>query len=204
MADLLEVALSVYAADRQSPRGSGPTDTGHRQIIVRMAVRDPAFWRRSETMERLSNYLYWLSEDDWRFEFIRRESELDSAESRQYLLNSPPDPPTSVSLFSGGLDSLAGLAAHMQKEPDGSRVLVSGYSSPRLASQQRKQVASITSKSREFGIPSAKIHHLMLPYGLNHVNPCKEEDTQRTRAFVFLTFGTIAALKARTETLVAL
>lgn len=201
MADLLEVALSVYAADRQSPRSSGRTDPGHRRIVVRVAVRDPAFWRRSETTERLSDYLYWLSEDDWRFEFVRRKSELDFAESRQYLLNSPPEPPASVSLFSGGLDSLAGLAAQMQREPGGSRVLVSGYSSSRLASQQRKQVALIKSNSEEFGIPPAEIHHLMLPYGLKHVNPCKEEDTQRTRAFVFLTFGTIVALKARTDTL---
>ena len=125
MADLLDVALSVYAADRQSLRSSDGTDTGHRRIVVRMSVREPAFWRRLETVKRLHEYLYWLGEDDWSFEFVRRQSELNIAESRQYLFNSPPNPPASVSLFSGGLDSLAGLVAHNQSEPAGSRVLVS-------------------------------------------------------------------------------
>ena len=201
MADLLDVALSVYAADRQSRRSSDGTGTGNRWIVVRMSVREPAFWRRSETMERLIDYLYWLGEDDWDFEFVRRQSELNIAESRQYLFNSPPNPPTSVSLFSGGLDSLAGLVAHNQSEPAGSHVLVSGYSNSRLAGQQRKQVDSIKEKSTSFAIPPAEIHHLALPYGLCHVTACKEEGTQRTRAFVFLTFGAIAALKARTNTL---
>ena len=201
MADLLDVALSVYAADRQSRRSSVRTDTGNRRIVVRMSVREPAFWRRSETMERLSDYLYWLGEDDWDFEFVRRQSELNVAESKHYLLKSPPNPPASVSLFSGGLDSLAGLAARIQSEPAGSHVLVSGYSNPRLAGQQRKQVDSIKEKSTRFGILPAEIHHLALPYGLRHVTACKEEDTQRTRAFVFLAFGAIAALKARADTL---
>ena len=201
MADLLDVALSVYAADRQSRRSSDGTGTGNRRIVVRMSVREPAFWRRPETAARLHNYLYWLGEDDWDFEFVRRQSELNVAESRQYLFNSPPNPPTSVSLFSGGLDSLAGLVAHNQSEPAGSHVLVSGYSNSRLAGQQRKQVDSIKEKSTSFAIPPAEIHHLALPYGLCHVTACKEEGTQRTRAFVFLAFGTIAALKARTNTL---
>ena len=201
MADLLEIALAAYAADRQSPRSSGRGHTTQRTIVVRMAVRDPAFWRRSETKERLSDYLYWLSEDEWKFRFIRRQSELSYAESRQYLLSSPPEPPTSVSLFSGGVDSLAGLAAHMQDESGGSRVLVSGYSSSRLARQQRKQVASFMKKSAALGISRDRIHHLMLPFGLQHINPRKEDSSQRTRAFVFLTFGIIAALKARTDTL---
>ena len=132
---------------------------------------------------------------------MRRQSDLNVAESRQYLFNSPPNPPVSVSLFSGGLDSLAGLVAHNQSEPAGSGVLVSGYTNPRLANRQRKQAESIAENSTGFGIPPAQIHHLAVPYGLCHVTACKEEGTQRTRAFVFLTFGAIAALQARTNTL---
>ena len=48
MADLLEVAMSVYAADRRSRRNYRGMNTGHRRISVRIGVHDPGFWARPE------------------------------------------------------------------------------------------------------------------------------------------------------------
>ncbi len=45
------------------------------------------------------------------------------------------------------------------------------------------------------------VRHLTVPYGLCRNKEIKEEPTQRTRATVFLTFGVISALQARTDTL---
>ena len=63
MADLLEVAMSVYAADRRSRRNYRGMNTGHRQISVRIGVHDPDFWARPEMTEFLGDFLYWMSED---------------------------------------------------------------------------------------------------------------------------------------------
>ena len=41
MADLLEVAMSVYAADRLSRRSYRGMNTGHRQINIRVGVKRP-------------------------------------------------------------------------------------------------------------------------------------------------------------------
>ena len=54
----------------------------------------------------------------------------------------PVESPVMVSLFSGGLDSLAGLAQHALNSPGGSRILVSGRTHNRLACQQDAQVSS--------------------------------------------------------------
>ena len=112
MADLLDVVMSVYAADRMSPRDFKGTATGQRNIRVQVGVRNPRFWNSVEMTEHLQNLLYWLSEDEWSFQFIKRESDPSLAESKRFLFPLPPDQPVTVSLFSGGLDSIAGFANH--------------------------------------------------------------------------------------------
>jgi len=106
MADLLDVAMAVYAADRRSLRDFKKEKTGQRRIHMRLAVREPELWESAEISEQLSELLSWLSGDVWSFEFARRESDPSPAESVRYLFSWPTDHPAEVSLFSGGLDSL--------------------------------------------------------------------------------------------------
>ena len=54
MADLLEVAMSVYASDRRSLQDYRGANTGHRRIRIRLGVRDPRFWSRREMHDRLT------------------------------------------------------------------------------------------------------------------------------------------------------
>ena len=144
MADLLDVTMAVYAADRRSPRDFKKENTGQRGIHIRLAVREPELWASDEISERLRELLSWLSEDVWSFEFVRRESIPSPAESVRFLFPSPTERCAEVSLFSGGLDSLAGLAARALEEPDRCHVLVSGYTNHRLAHHQRVQVRGIS------------------------------------------------------------
>ena len=123
MADLLDAAMAVYAADRRSPRDFKKENTGQRRIHLRLAVREPELWASDEISEQLRELLIWLSEDVWSFEFVRRESIPSPAESARFLFPSPTERSAEVSLFSGGLDSLAGLAARTQEETDRSYVL---------------------------------------------------------------------------------
>ena len=202
MADLLDVVMSVYAADRMSPRDFKGTATGQRNIRVQVGVRNPRFWNSVEMTEHLQNLLYWLSEDEWSFQFIKRESDPSLAESKRFLFPLPPDQPVTVSLFSGGLDSIAGFANHSRPAAGGSYALVSGYTQDRLAFQQRLQVRRIRSAWRErLTSTSAEIYHVAVPFGISKPDGCREEQGQRTRALVFLVIGILTALLADTDTL---
>ena len=202
MADLLDVVMSVYAADRMSPRDFKGIGTGQRGICLRVGVRNPALWNSAKMAELLHNLLYWLSEDEWSVQFVEREAAPSRAESERFLFGFPPKQPVTVSLFSGGLDSLAGFASHSQPESGGSYALVSGYTQDRLAFQQRQQVRRIRSVWRErLASTGAQLYHVAVPFGIRKSECCREEKGQRTRALVFLAIGVLTAILADTDTL---
>ena len=203
VADLLEVAMSVYAADRMSLRDYGGVNTGHRRIRIRLGIRDPVFWSRREIYERLEYYLCWLSEDEWSFDFVRRDVPSTAAESDWFLFPLTPEQPARVSLFSGGLDSLAGLAYHAHEDPVASYVLVSGWTNDRLADKQRLQASFLRTAWRNSParVQNPEIRHVAVPFGIEGVNGSREEKSQRTRAFAYLAFGMATALQAQSNTL---
>ena len=201
--DLMEVAMSVYAADRRSRRNYRGSNTGHRQINVRVGVRDRHFWDRPEMTEFLGDLLYWLSEDEWSFEVVSKQAPPSPAESQGFLFSTSPAAPTRVSLFSGGLDSLAGLAKHTQEESAASHVLVSGYTHERLASQQRQQVrmiASAWSSSQALG-RSPQLRHVAVPFGIDNPREVGTEKSQRTRALVYLSLGAATVVQVKSDIL---
>ena len=202
IADLLDLVMAIYAADRQSRRDFKEANTGQRSIHVCVGVRDLQFWTESRIAQKFKDFLYWLSEDVWSFDFGRRQGAPTLAESERFLFRFSPDPPVTVSLFSGGLDSLAGLAAHARESPGNSYFLVSGYTQNRLASLQLSQVQHIRSAWRE-GLLGTKptIGLVAVPFGIHPLRKHQEEKGQRTRALVFLTFGAVAAMQADADTL---
>ena len=201
-ADLLDVALAVYSADRSSRRDYKRSNTGQRRLDVRLALRNPDYWTDPATVHRLQEFLYWLSGDEWSFRIERRGSAQTPAESGAFLFKVPLEPPVSVSLFSGGLDSLAGLACQSMDNPGESRVLVSGYTHNRLLSQQRSLVQYIRAvlDERSPGM-GTRVWHVAVGFGMRRPGGGHEEKGQRTRALVFLALGATAALQAGTDTL---
>ena len=195
--------MSVYAADRRSLRHYGGASTGRRKIRIHVAVRDQEFWIQHEMYRRLVDYLCWLSEDEWTLDFVQRNAPASIAESDQFLFSLPPEKLARVSLFSGGLDSLAGLAHHAKEDPVASYVLVSGYTHDRLAFQQRQQASLIRSVWRNGSAPGhpPEISHVAVPFGIDNRGRSREEKSQRTRALVFLALGAATALQAQTDTL---
>ncbi len=201
-ADMLDVFGAVYAADRRSKRCYEGVATGQRRICIRVPVREPGLWTSPELSSRLRELLSWVSEDVWDIEFVRRNSvpELDS--SQGFLLDTPLEPPVTVSLFSGGLDSLAGLSQHALDSPGGSRVLVSGRTHNRLACQQDAQARFIrTAWARGSPVAGGNVWHVSVPFGISSGEVAQEEKSQRTRALLFLAFGAITALQSRADTL---
>jgi 7-cyano-7-deazaguanine synthase in queuosine biosynthesis len=203
MADLVDVTLAIYTADHKSSRFYSQASTGQRLISIRIGVRQPAIWERPEVKNKLCDLLSWVSEDVWTLGFADRRSGHSSGESNPYLFQSPAALPATVSLFSGGLDSLAGLAFEVAREPRRSFFLVSGYTNDRLSYQQGIQVEEMRRRWRagKFRGRHPELRHIRVPFGINKLDCGREEKGQRTRALVYLALGAATAAQAGTDTL---
>ena len=201
-ADLLEVALAAYTADRLTKRFFKNEASGQRSFQIRMEVREPDVWNDDTVSDNLRQFLNWVSGDHWSFEFIKRKSDFTLAESERYLFGVPLQEPVFVSLFSGGLDSLAGLAQHALQRPAGTCVLVSGITNNRPLDAQKKQIQRIKAvlKHRPAN-HGPRIRHVAVRFGINNPSRKPEEKSQRTRSVVFLALGTATAFQADTDTL---
>lgn len=199
--DLLDVVLAIYAADRNSVRDFADEQTGHRQISLRIGLKNPQLWQSLEVVNALQQLVEWVSDDEWDFVFGEAPSQrIEVLEPCLFAL--PVNSPARVSLFSGGLDSLAGLASQLQGDQASTRVLVSIHTNNRLAAQQRLQIRrlrqSLDKQSLGWG---SKIWHASIRIGMRrHANE-KEEKSQRLRALVFLAVGVIATKLAKSDEL---
>jgi 7-cyano-7-deazaguanine synthase in queuosine biosynthesis len=111
--DLIRIATAVHSADSWARRKSSFNRL--REVNLEVEVLDPGFWQKPEAMYLLKETVDFLSGgDDWTFSFIgshvRRHDKVVDIFS-QYDCNAL------VHLYSGGLDSAAGLAARLSEEP---------------------------------------------------------------------------------------
>jgi len=111
--DLLRIATAVHVADGWALRRR--LTNGSRSPILDVMVLDAAFWARPDTLSRLENCVDFLSGgDDWCFRFYPSS---DPRHERRRDLFRGVDPKPIVPLYSGGLDSAAGLAVRLAKLP---------------------------------------------------------------------------------------
>jgi hypothetical protein len=77
LADLIDLTMAVYYADRRAVRARSPYAlTGQRNFSLRLPVRDLELWSRDEVAEKLTDLLYWYTEDRWSFTFTPRQAPL--------------------------------------------------------------------------------------------------------------------------------
>lgn len=189
LADLVELASFVYAADGAVSREGWSRDGGRehwrRTFKLEVGVRDPAFWNEDATSGLLRRLLGFLSDDEWEFHF---EALKHSPATQGYLDLSrgtpddwPFDRPDRVVMFSGGLDSLTG-AAEMAERGE-SLLLVSHRSTPALES---RQVRLLEQLRRAY--PAVQIRRVGVWINKTAAVAGKEY-TQRTRSFLFWALG---------------
>lgn len=187
-ADFAWVALSIYMADRFSARrpfGPNAVPFWRRCIHVRLPVRTPSRWRAAQ--DSLAKALEFLTEDDWSFEFIG-ERPAFSAESQQCFRDFSPLHADWVCLFSGGLDSLAGVLHWIQREM-GVGLLVSGHTHPRMKCAQDRQVSALRN-----AFPG-RIEHCGISYGLSErLEMTGMDSSQRARSFIHVALGILSAM----------
>ena len=182
--DLLEIVATVDYIDRTCARP--PTgragQSWSRKLPTTIAVHQPEVWAQTPLATRLCELLHWLTDDEWLLEFKPIASQVPKPSIEVPLFERVAGA-SSVALFSGGLDSLAGLCNDIGRGT--LPILASVVSNSRHQACQR---ATITALEREIGssIPRIAIkHHL---YGVQ-----AREASHRTRGFTYLAVAGVVA-----------
>jgi Queuosine biosynthesis protein QueC len=185
--DLLELAAYVYSADWATSRG-GEASRGmgaewRRRFRFVVPVRRPELWSSPPVLDALSETLGFLTDDEYQFEFeehrgsppgVQDYLELEDEGTARFV-------PDEVVLFSGGLDSLAGvvdLALGQNKRA----ALVSHHSSTKVFARQKQLVTSLKALA-----PGRLLH---FPVLLRKRESLTKEYTLRSRSFVFASLAT--------------
>ena len=183
--DLLEIAGYVYAADRKMSRGNNNLveyQKWSRKFHFFIKVRDYKFWNQTKVKNALNNALCFLSGDlSYDFTFIDGGSDFPANlfDDERIILDSKKN--LRIILFSGGLDSLAGIIDTLETTNN-----------------------ELCLVSHQSGQPGIKRTQNVLFSKLNQLydNRCKHykfkcsltkdraiEETQRTRSFLFCTIA---------------
>ena len=179
--DLLEIAAYVFCADRQITRGDKAGMEYHgwsRLFHFVIKVRDFDFWNTPAIKERLKNALVFMTGDQtYHFTFQSGHSTppADLFDSEIFQIQSQSN--MKVILFSGGLDSLAGIVECLENSSDQVCLISHRSGQPRTAKTQDQLVKALRER-----YPN-RIEHYRFDCSLRG-NRAKEE-TQRSRAFLF-------------------
>jgi 7-cyano-7-deazaguanine synthase in queuosine biosynthesis len=203
IADLLDIAAAIMWADRNCKRpkeyGNFMSERGWvRQYDLTLGVRKPDIWNTYSVKNTLTQLLTWLTEDIWNIQFqqqqhARRHSDLQSA----LFSTSPTD--ALIALYSGGLDSLAGTVTLLQENPHSTVILMSAVSD-RLSGVVKEQVRKL---QNTYGIN--RVQHALMPFHVAHNDKDRKETTEtteRTRGFLFWSFGVAEAVACNASSVV--
>lgn len=186
--DLVEIAAGVYAVDRTSRRSrTKANEAGARVLPICFHVSEPAYWGQPTIANQVAELLHFLTGDFWLISFAQGErvsragqSAIDLGWGRQA---------GHVALYSGGLDSAAGLANELL---DGHRdfvLLTTGHQTS-IRGRAIRQLKSL----KPMLPPASSL--TQLAFLVNLQNPARlrsQETTQRSRAFLFCAAGAVVA-----------
>lgn len=197
-ADLVDVAIAVYAADRlcrRHPRNAPCSEPlWQRRMHLEVPVREPERWNHGGLGDALSDLLNFLTDDDWALKFVaRRPTAARFSEAQPGFFADPPSMPATAALFSGGLDSLAGLVTRLATNPMETVVVFSGRTNKRIGAPQRILLEAL---ARAF---PQRVRSIAVRFGFDRRARGaydREENSQRTRGFVFQAFGAVTARMA--------
>ena len=183
IADLVDVAVMVYVADRLSIRQADMPCCIHSIL----PVRHPEVLGRSPVVERLQDVLFWYTGDHWSFEFTLRTVHGRSAEVQMCLPITDPVQPVKVALWSGGLDSLAGLYNQLVAEPITKYTLLGTGANTLIYSIQQRIAEAVGKQFHN------RTKLVQVPYHLLESKDVAKSSSQRSRGFVFLLIGAACA-----------
>lgn len=189
--DLIELASYVYAADQASERGDlSRFDYGRewrRRFHFEVPVRRPDVWSDPRIMDELVRTLSFLSDDDYEFRFRPLKKATRLPEYLEYTHGTDEAKGVQeVVLFSGGLDSLAGVVQEVLVNRR-KVALVSHRPVTKVESRQTRLKELITGRAQA----GARPFHV--PVLVNKKTWLGKDFTQRTRSFLFSAFAAVIA-----------
>jgi hypothetical protein len=162
-----------------------PKDLGERwgrNFHFIIPVRRPGKWRDATTTKALTEALSFLSGDH--FDFTFRHLKSKRVAQHTFPIDCMGDADV-VSLFSGGMDSFAGVVqevAAFNAKP----ILVSHWPLSRTKSRQSRLIESLKTRMPQWRFPA--VQALVHLHGADSPEP-----TQRTRSFLYLSLAAVVA-----------
>ena len=188
--DLIAIATGIYAIDRVCKRKiSLHNECGVRTHRIIFEVSDFDFWMHPDIHEQLTEILCFLTGETWLLNFAKR-NEPHQTSSAQRLLDLKEPLPTRVALFSGGLDSAAGLANRLISNDQTYMLLTVGHHVA-IRSKCRDQVEMLRRLLR-----TPMLHHasFIVRFDGGVAGKMKfQETSQRARGFLFCAAAAILA-----------
>lgn len=187
--DLICIAAGAYAIDRIFKRArTKQNHAGVRCFPVCFHVADLDYWAQTEVVNQVSDILNFLTGDLWLVSF--KAHARPAAPNHQGLLDlNDAWRPSHVALYSGGLDSAAGLASQLLEGRRDFLLLTAGHQSS-VRGRARDQVADLKRL-----LPAAgTISHASFVVHLEGSGRIRDQETtQRARGFLFCTSAAILA-----------
>ncbi len=182
--DLLVLAAHVHAADTRISRAEQSQDSWTREIRLVVPVSDPSRW--NATAPTLKKSLDFLTGDRWTIGFRARPTRFATiAQAAPPTLIAPPF--DSVSLFSGGLDSLIGAIDLL--EDGATPLLVSHFGEGSISDAQGKL---FTGLRKQYANSSFERLRVGMTFKKGLVADVGSEDSTRGRSFLFFALGVFA------------
>lgn len=195
MMDLLRLASTIYMVDRMVKRNRRQSGKWARHLKCSLAVRDMDFWTSASVSELVKDSAEFVSGDQWEFDIVPDATEFEYQWQRPLpgqFVGAPR-----VCLYSGGLDSAAGLVRRLSEGTCRQIIPVTIRHRTDLGSIVSEQIASI---AQAF---DAEIRPVTVPFEMK--TPKKvvgnEETSQRARAFLFISVGGVVASAAGSSVL---
>jgi hypothetical protein len=182
--DLLVLAAHVHAADTRISRAEQSQDSWTREIRLVVPVSDPTRWNAAAPT--LKKSLDFLTGDRWTIGFRARPARFAAiAQAAPPSLIAPHF--DSVSLFSGGLDSLIGTIDLL--ESGATPLLVSHFGEGAISDAQGKLFTGV---KRHYAKSSFERLRVGMTFKKGLVENVGSEGSTRGRSFLFFALGVFA------------
>lgn len=192
VADFIDIASAVYVADRWSP------DSARRsEILLSVPVRNVELFSSDRLQGQLGDVLYWFTGNEWAFDFTKRRAAGRRSEMQVplSLLRFPNHQQMEVALWSGGLDSLAGLYHRVKAHPERYFALFATGGNPHIYAVQRR-VADTLKEQFPYRVSLTQLF-----IESKGTDGFLKNRAPRARGFVFLLQGVAYALLQQQNTL---
>jgi hypothetical protein len=176
--DVLCLAALVYLADTRISRAVHAQDSWTREIKITLPVYEPETWESvSGTFVRMLNF---LTGDRWSLDLCKRGKLLHDT----LLENATFD---TVSLFSGGMDSLISTINYLEQTRNAALISHAGDGFTKNA--QKKLLTELENK---YPNNTPKYLDLWMVFDKNFILDGGLENSTRSRSFLFIAFGIFA------------